>query len=391
MAQDLVTQILQGLSSTATDQLSSAVGADRATTQRAMTGAVPAILAGLIGVVSRPGGGDRLSSLVSQLGNFATPDGTARPITQDNREALLEHGSSLLSSLFGGQGVDALVAGIAHYAGLDQGIASKLLNGVTPLILGLLGRQAQTSGAGGGGVASMLLSQKDAIVGRLPPGLGNRLQGGGLLSGVADRLGQGAATATAGAKSSAASISQGVGAAAAAGSRFGAKVAQSATKPSAAGMPRWLYGLAAVVVVAILAYWLWGTGGVQEASRTPANTSAQTEGSGTSTAVGQIDLGPQLSRAFDNTRSVLEQVNDPESAKRALPQLGNMNAQLDKLLEAAAQAPDQQKKIVVDVATKAQPVIQSLMDEALAKPGVADVLKPTLDAFKSKLAALASA
>jgi hypothetical protein len=170
-----------------------------------------------------------------------------------------------------------------------------------------------------------------------------------------------------------------------------AKVAQSATKPSAGGMPRWLYGSAAVVVLAILAYWLWGTGGVQEASRTPANTSAQTEGSGTSTAVGQIDLGPQLSRAFDNTRSVLEQVNDPESAKRALPQLGNMNAQLDKLLEAAAQAPDQQKKIVVDVATKAQPVIQSLMDKALAKPGVADVLKPTLDAFKSKLAALASA
>jgi len=287
--------------------------------------------------------------------------------------------------------VDALVAGIAHYAGLDQRVASKVLSFVTPLILGLLGRQAQTSGAGSGGLASILLNQKQAIASALPSGLANRLQGSGLLSGIADSLGQGAATATAAAKSSAASIRQGVGATTAAASGLGAKVAQSATGPLAGGMPRWLYGLAGVVVLAILAYWLWGTGGVQEASRTPANTSAQTEGSGTSTAGAQIDLGPQLASAFDKTRSALQQVNDPESAKRALPQLDDVNAQLDKLLKAAALASDQQKKIVVDLATKVQPGIQDLMDKALTKPGVADVLKPTLDIFKSKLAALASA
>jgi len=83
-------------------------------------------------------------------------------------------------------------------------------------------------------------------------------------------------------------------------------------------------------------------------------------------------------------------VNDPESARKALPQLDDMVAQLDKLANAAALAPDQQKKMVIDIVTKAQPSIKDLMDKALAKPGVADVLKPTLDAFKSKLAALAS-
>jgi hypothetical protein len=40
---------------------------------------------------------------------------------------------------------------------------------------------------------------------------------------------------------------------------------------------------------------------------------------------------------------------------------------------------------------KAQPGLQSAIDKALATPGVADVLKPTLDAFKAKLQALGSA
>jgi hypothetical protein len=74
-----------------------------------------------------------------------------------------------------------------------------------------------------------------------------------------------------------------------------------------------------------------------------------------------------------------------------LPQLDDMLTQLDKLRDAAAVAPDQQKKTVVDVVAKAQPDIQELINQALAKPGVAEVLKPTLDAFKSKLAALSSA
>ena len=389
MAQDLVTQIVQGLGSATTDHLSSVVGTDRATMQRAVGGAVPAIMAGLLSVVSRPGGGDRLSSLIGQLGNLGATEAAVRPIGQDNRQALMEQGSTLLSSLFGGQGVDALVSGIAHYAGLDQGMAGKLLGFVTPLILGLLGRQAQASGAGTSGLASMLLNQKDAIASALPSELANRLQGAGLLSGVTDRLGEGIAAAAAAAKSSAASISQGVEATTSAVSGLGAKVAQSAATPSR-GMPRWLYGVVAVAVLAVLAYWLLGRSGEEQASRLPASTSAQTEGSGTSTAVGQIDLGPQLTNAFDKTRSVLQQVNDPESARKALPQLDDMVAQLDKLANAAALAPDQQKKMVIDMVTKAQPSIKDLMDKALAKPGVADVLKPTLDAFKSKLAALAS-
>jgi hypothetical protein len=373
MAQDLVTQILQGLGSTATDQLSSAVGIDRATTQKAVGGAVPALLAGLVGVASRPDGGDRLSSLIGQLGNLGSAD-AVRQMSPDSRQTLTEQGSALLSSLFGGQGMDSLIGSVARYAGLDQGLAGKLLGFITPLVLGLLGRHAQASGAGMGGLAGMLLGQKDAIAGALPPALANRLQGSGLLSGIADRLGQGAATTTAAAKSSAAAIGQGVG----------------ATTSAAGGVPRWLYGLAAALIAAIVLYWLWGTGGVQDAGRRAAETPTQTEGSGTSAAVGRSDLGPQLTSAFDTTRNLLQQVTDPESAKKALPQLDDMVAQLDKLTSAAAQAPDQ-KKAMVEMAAKALPGIQELINKALAKPGVAEVLKPTLDAFKSKLAALAAA
>jgi Bacterial protein of unknown function (DUF937) len=307
----------------------------------------------------------------------------------------MDQGSSLLSSLFGSQGGDNLAGAFAHYTGLEQGVMGRLLGFVTPLVLGLLGRSAQTAGGGAGGLASLLLDQKDAIATALPAGLANRLQGSGILSGIADRLTQPAASAAAAARSSAAAMGQSVSDAKSTVSDMGAKIAQSATSyaktpPPSAGFARWLWGLAALIIVAIAAYWIWGRGQIQEANL-PVNAPAQTTGSGTSTPAGPIDLGKQLTGAFDNTRTALQQVSDPASAKAALPQLNDAVAQLGKLQVAAGQASDQERKTIAAMIDKAQPGLQSAIDKALATPGVADVLKPTLDAFKAKLEALGSA
>jgi hypothetical protein len=334
--------------------------------------------------------------MIGQLGKLGVSDGTLRPMDAAAQRTLTEQGSSQLSSLFGTQGVDGLVGTFVHYTGLDQGIVGRLLGLLTPLVLGLLGRSAQAAGGGAGGLASLLLDQKDAIAAALPAGLANRLQGSGLLSGVADRLGQQAASATTAAKSSAAAMGQSFSDAKSTVSEMGAKVAQSATSyakmpKSSAGLPRWLWSLAAAVIVAIGLYWIWGRGQIQEASRLPVNAPAQTTGSGTSTPAGPIDLGKQLTSAFDNTRTALQQVSDPASAKAALPQLNDAVAQLDKLQNAAAQASEQDRKSIAAMIDKAQPGLQSAIDHALATPGVAEVLKPTLDAFKAKLEALGSA
>jgi hypothetical protein len=394
MAQDLVSQIMQGLGSDTMDRMSAATGVDGATTRKAVGGAVPAILAGLVGLVSRPGGADRLSSVVGQLGKLGISDGTIRPMDAAGQRTLMEQGSSLLSSLFGNQGGDGLAGAFAHYTGLDQGVMGRLLGFLTPLVLGLLGRSAQTAGGGAGGLASLLLDQKDAIATALPAGLANRLQGSGLLSGIADRLGQPAASAAAAARSSAAAMGQSVSDAKSTVSDMGGKIAQSATSyaktPPSAGFARWLWSLAALIIVAIAAYWIWGRGQIQEANL-PVNAPAQTTGAGTSTPPGPIDLGKQLTGAFDNTRTALQQVSDPASAKAALPQLNDAVAQLGKLQVAAGQASDQEKKTIAAMIDKAQPGLQNAIDKALATPGVADVLKPTLDAFKAKLAALGSA
>ena len=396
MAQDLVSQILQGLGSDTMDRMSAATGVDGETTRKTVGGAVPAILAGLVGVVSRPGGADRLSSMVGQLGKLGISDGTLRPMDAAGQRTLMEQGSSLLSSLFGSQGGDGLTGAFAHYTGLDQGVMGRLLGFLTPLVLGLLGRSAQTAGGGAGGLASLLLDQKDAIATALPAALANRLQGSGILSGMTDRLTQPAASAAAAARSSAAAMGQSVSDAKAAVSDMGTKIAQTATSyakapPPSAGLARWLWALAAVIIVAIAAYWIWGRGQVQEASRLPVTPPAQTTGSGTSTPAGPIDLGKQLTGAFDNTRTALQQVSDPASAKAALPQLNDAVAQLGKLQVAAGQASDQERKTIAAMIDKAQPGLQNAIDKALATPGVADVLKPTLDAFKAKLAALGSA
>jgi Bacterial protein of unknown function (DUF937) len=381
MAEDLVTRILQGLSSGTMDQVSSAVGIDRTSAQNAMSGIVPSVLAGLVGLVSRPGGPDRLSSLIAPLGNLGTADGALRT---DNLPAMREQGASLLTSLFGGQTVEALVGAVAQYMGASQGTAGKLLGLSTPLILGLLGRHAQSAGGGARGLASMLLDQKDAIAGALPPGLAAPLQGSGMLSGIADRL----TPAAAGARSAASSLGQGAGAAMSSVSDFSTSATQSV--PGGGGGLRWLYALGAAIILAIGAYWLWGTGSIQEANLHPAVAPAQTEGSGTSVAVG-TDLVRQLTGTLDKTRSTLEQVTDAASAKQAVPQLEDMLTHLDDVRNAAVQAPAAQKRAMAEMITRVQPNLQDLMDKAMAKPGAAEVLKPTLDAVKSKLAALASA
>jgi outer membrane protein OmpA-like peptidoglycan-associated protein len=152
------------------------VGESESSTQKAMNGIVPTLIAALANQASTTDGAERLSrvldtgkydgSALNNLGSlFSGGETTQKAVTE---------GKSILSSLFGSK-TDGLVDQIARFAGIRLGSATSLLALAVPLILNLLGRQRATIGQGPAVLASLLGEQKNFLTGLLPAGIGSFL------------------------------------------------------------------------------------------------------------------------------------------------------------------------------------------------------------------------
>jgi len=163
-------------------QMASAAGLDASVAQKAMTAAVPSILSTLAEVADKPGGARMLAKAVSEqpadlLGNIASSfTGSAQ---------MAEKGTGLLSSLLGGGGLGILTSTVAKFLGIGEGSVRTLMGLLTPVIMGVLGREQGAAHLGANGLTRMLTEQKDAIAAALPPGLGKLLEASGLHDSIA--------------------------------------------------------------------------------------------------------------------------------------------------------------------------------------------------------------
>jgi hypothetical protein len=73
-----------------------------------------------------------------------------------------------------------------------------------------------------------------------------------------------------------------------------------------------------------------------------------------------------------------------------LPKLQDVTAQIDKVGGVVGQLSAQQRTVLAGLVNPVMPTLNQLFDKVLAIPGVAEVLKPTIDALKAKLAMLAA-
>ena len=71
-----------------------------------------------------------------------------------------------------------------------------------------------------------------------------------------------------------------------------------------------------------------------------------------------------------------------------MPQLQEAATQIDKVGGLGAQLSAEQRKVLAGVVSPSLPALNQLLDKVLAIPGVAEVLKPTIDTLKAKLAVL---
>ena len=104
--------------------------------------------------------------------------------------------------------------------------------------------------------------------------------------------------------------------------------------------------------------------------------------------VGGLDIGKQVTDSITNLRTTLAGITDASSAQAALPKLREVTAQIDKVDGLIGQLSPEQRKVLAGVVNPLMPSLNQLFDKVLAIPGVAELLKPTIDALRAKLTLL---
>src|SRR5262245_5054100 len=373
MATNLVSYIMQFLTPDLINRIAGVLGLDRNDTQTGVAAAIPALLAALGGVAAKPGGAQNLVDTIKQqsnvVDNFGSMLGTGSP------SSFVDKGSSLLMSLLGSRDQSSLVGAIGSFAGLGHSGGSSLLGMLAPLVMGLIGKQMGPR-IDAGGLSNLFASQKDQIAQALPRGMSNLLGGTGLLdslSGTATTAAEQAGRAT---TAAAGQFSQYASSAA-------RSVGTSTHRAVGSTTPSWVYWAIPAIVLGGLLWYLLSDQTTQVAKH-PTAVPSQTQ----NVVVGGVDVGKQINDSLGEIRTSLAGITDAASANAALPKLQEATAQIDKVAGMVKQLPADQRRVADGLIASSMATINQLFDKVLAIPGVAEVVRPTIESLKTKLADL---
>jgi hypothetical protein len=366
MAANLTSVVMQFLTPEIIEKIASFLGLDRNVTQRAAGGAVPALLAGLSDLVSTPSGTSQLSKLLSQQSGGSLTD----LVRNTGPQGLADSGASMLSGLFGGRTMDTLAQAVGKFAGIGDSGGKSLLSILGPIVLGALGQQQRSAGLDTDGLASLLRSQKDQITAAIPSGLADQLGAAGLIDRAGAGLRSGAAAASAGA------------------SRVAGASQQAGTWAT-----QWPYGLAALLILAGIAWYAMQRQGQETVAEQPATTTTR-PATGTvgmapaALTVDGVNLANQLNSSIDSLKSALPSMTDAAAAQAALPKINEATAQLNDLSARVQRLSPDGKTALIKMIVLATPSINQMCDKVLATPGVGPVAKPAIDDLRAKLDSL---
>jgi hypothetical protein len=366
-------------------RLGSLVGLSPESTRTAIRAAVPAILAALVGLVQRPGGRDQLAAAVRNQ-DPGVLDNLNAMLGGGRQNSLIESGSGLLASLFGENKVGALSGAIGRFAGLNQGSATSLLTALAPVVLGALGREQRAQGLDAQGVADLLNDQKGNIAQALPPGLASELGSTGLLDGIADRLGAAVGTTAQAARRAEADVTR---TASVASSTASGAAGRQRTSGGSSWL-RWLLGLLALLLLLWLAWQYLLRDRVEEEAVAPTTPPATVGEPAQNLVVDDVNIGQEVTNAFESATAALNDVTDAASAEAALPRLNEIDANLDRLGGLAGQLPAEGKSALAALINGALPELEALIARVTEIPGVGDVIGPAANGLVDKLRAMAA-
>lgn len=156
-------------------KLASLVGENPSNVQSALGGILPSLLGGIMDKASTTGGASEIFGLLRDnkeeniLDNL--PDLLSNP---EKSQDLMSVGSQLLPRLFGNK-TGGITSAIAAQSGAKKSSVSSLLSIAAPILLSVIGKHFKSTGLGLSGLTSLLMGQKDAVLGALPSGLSSAL------------------------------------------------------------------------------------------------------------------------------------------------------------------------------------------------------------------------
>ncbi len=156
-------------------KLASFVGENPSNVQSALGGILPSLLGGIMDKASTTGGASEIFGLLRDnkeeniLDNL--PDLLNNP---EKSQDLMSVGSQLLPRLFGNR-TGGITSAIAAQSGAKKSSVSSLLSIAAPILLSVIGKHFKSTGLALSGLTSLLMGQKDAVLGALPSGLSSAL------------------------------------------------------------------------------------------------------------------------------------------------------------------------------------------------------------------------
>ena len=167
---DLLGLVKEQFTGAVVSKIGDFLGESHEGTTSAMGSVLPMILGGLMQKgASTQGAGDIMNMLKNDGHDGSILDNLGGILGGDNSTGLLSAGSGILGSLFGDK-IGGIASLISSVSGLKGGSASSLMSLAAPILMGVLGKQVNTSGLGVSGLASLLMGQKDAVKAALPAG-----------------------------------------------------------------------------------------------------------------------------------------------------------------------------------------------------------------------------
>ena len=178
-AGDLIDSLKALITPDVVTKASSVFGESEAAITKGFGAALPTVLGALASKANDRSFMSRLFDLIKEpaadgsfLGNVTNLVGSGA-----SSSPVMSLGSRFLSMLFGSN-TYSISNALSSFAGVKPSTGSSMLNIAGPLVLGLLGKTVRRSGLDSSGLASMLLEQKNSILGLVPNSLSNLLSSG---------------------------------------------------------------------------------------------------------------------------------------------------------------------------------------------------------------------
>ncbi|WP_212003406.1 OmpA family protein [Chitinophaga sp. HK235] len=240
MSFDLLESAKSIFNSNVVSQASSQLGESEGGIQKALSGIVPMVLAGLLNKAGSGADAGGLLNMIKGVAGDANPSAVSGALLGGGT-GLLTKGADLLRNLFGDK-IGSITGMLSSFAGIKESSASTLLQTAAPATLGVAGQYAAQNNLTPNSFLSFLNTQKDSILNAVPSGLNiASLLGLSSLGDLGKKLG---------------GIAAGIG-----GAGIGAAThAMSSAKQG--GGSRWLLSLVLILVaIALLWYLMKGCGG----------------------------------------------------------------------------------------------------------------------------------